>query len=52
MIKFYHHQRDQDGQHNDLGVRVLTGEAVGYLCVCKYQLIIMDYLEFNYSLLF
>lgn len=31
----HHHQRDQDGQHNDLGVCVLAGEAVRYLCVCK-----------------
>ena len=33
----HHHQCDQDGQHNDLGVRVLAGETVGYLGVCKYS---------------
>ena len=31
----HHHQRDQDGQHDYLGVCVLAGEAVRYLSVCK-----------------
>ena len=31
----HHHQGDHNGQHDDLRVGVLTGEAVGYLSVCK-----------------